>query len=108
MSRKTYLIVAIALLALSSAAVWLNAHDERAAKDLIKRAAVAWELDTDRFKSVGIQSIRGGVVVRRWEHLDGLQTDVFDVTLVEGLVCYSKRNHDSSQYRNIGCVHYPQ
>lgn len=108
MSRKTYLIVALALLALSSAAVWLNAHDESAAEALMKRAAPAWELDTGRYKSVGIQSIRGGVIVRRWEHSDALQTDVIDVTFVEGLVCYSKKNNDSSQYRNIGCVHYPE
>jgi hypothetical protein len=107
MSRKTYLIVALTLLALSSAAVWLNAHDESVAEALMKRAAAAWELDTGRYKSVGIQSIRGGVVVRRWEHSDGRQTDVIDVTFVEGLVCYSKINNASSQYRNIGCVHYP-
>jgi hypothetical protein len=108
MNRKTYLIVALALLTLSSAAVWLNAHDENAAKALMERAAVAWELDTGRYTSIGIQSMRGGVVVRRWEHSDALQTDVIDVTLVEGLVCYSKRNNNSGQYRNIGCVHHPQ
>lgn len=108
MSRKTYLIVALALLVLSLATVWLNAHDERTAQALMERAAIAWELDIGQYKSVGIQSIRGGVVVRRWEHSNALQTDVIDVTFVEGLVCYSKRNNDSSQYRSIGCLHYPE
>ena len=36
MSRKTYLIVALALLVLSPVAVWLNDHDENAAKALMK------------------------------------------------------------------------
>ena len=57
MSRKTYLIIALALLAFSSAAVWLNAHDESAAEALMKKAAAAWELDTGRYKSVGIEPI---------------------------------------------------
>jgi hypothetical protein len=107
MSRKIYPIVALALFALSSAAAWLNAHDASAAEALMKKAAGAWEIDTGRYKSVGIQSIRGGVVVRRWEHSNALQTEALDVTFVEGLVCYSKRNNNSSQYQNIGCVHYP-
>ena len=107
MRRKTYLTVALVLLASCSVAFWLNAHDQSLTEALMREGAPSWELDADQYRFVGVQSMNGGIVVHRWEHLEGLQTGVIDATFVEGLVCHSKRNNNSGQYQNFGCVHYP-
>ena len=117
LNRKLAFIATAALLALFLAiglvlpdtrfARWVYEDGGRTSEPLLKRAGPAWGVDASRYNYAGVHSTKGWVIVHRWEHRDR-QTEVVDVTPVEGLVCYAKRNNNSSEYRNIGCVHYPE
>jgi hypothetical protein len=86
---------------------WVFENDGRSAEPLLKRAALAWNLDASRYSYKGVQSTKGWVIVHRWERRTGEETEIVDVTSTDGLVCYSKRDRDLSQYQNIGCLRYP-
>lgn len=86
---------------------WIHDDGGQTPESLLERAIPAWNLDASRFRYAGVQSTSGGLIVHRWEHQDERQAEAIDITPVEGLVCYSKRDNNSGQFRNIGCVRYP-
>lgn len=115
---KIALVAAVALALLVFAALlvigdtnvarWIYNDDGRTSAKLLERAAPAWNLDVKNYRYLGVRSTKGWVIVHRWERRDGGQTDVVDVSSVEGLVCYSRRSNDSGEFKNVGCQQYPE
>jgi hypothetical protein len=108
MKYKNYLIILAVLFTLIPGFLLLVAYDEESAKALMKRASFAWELDVEKFRSVGVHSWSGGIIVRRWERSEGDETHTLEVTFEDGLVCYFKINNNSQQYHHFGCMHFPE
>ena len=72
------------------------------------RAAPAWSVDVSKFNYMGIQSIKGGIVIHRWGSQEKSYMNYIDVSFSdEALVCYSAVERETKKYTNIGCVTYP-
>ena len=109
-------VVSLALLILAALMVvvdtkvarWVYDDDGRTSAKLLERAAPAWSLDVKGYRYAGVRSTKGWVIVHRWESRDGNLTEVVDVTSIEGLVCYSRRDSDSGELKNVGCHQYSE
>ena len=115
---KIALVAAVALALLVFAALlvvgdtnvarWVYNDDGRTSAKLLERAAPAWNLDVKNYRYSGVRSTRGWVIVHRCERRDGGQTEIVDVSSVEGLVCYSRRSNDSGELETFGCHQYSE
>lgn len=102
------LVLIVSLVAADTkVARWLYDDGGHTSNTLLKRAAPAWSLDAASYRYAGVRSTKGWVIVHRWESRNGRHVEVIDVTVVEGLVCYSRRDNDTGQLRIVGCNRYP-
>jgi hypothetical protein len=101
--RIGLVVVLLAVLVVFTAR-WLDVSAEQQAESLFKRAAQSWGLDSTSYRSIGIRSNVGGVVVRTWQSEHPAQTDGVDVTAAEGLVCRWRRLSVSNELQNLGCL----